>query len=556
MQDMEKELRKVFDAMPLDQLSDELNNIELEPLSPDSEQRIKDMVKEKMKKENVELAKKSKSKSKRWLVAAAAFVFAFIGAAIYKADDVKAEFTQLFGFVPGVGVVEVDREENTVAKDDQNTSDLKESAGDKKKDSKEKDSKGDTAKDGAADKTPAVQATKWYLLENVDATASDEMIRVELKDAVVAGDKLELRYAVRLLKITDEELEAAYAALNGVDESALKEMYVRLGYDKYFLLDGKESLVLKPSSNTTVNGKAVKASKMSVGGSETTEGSRVVCISETYDVKDVLTEEIPSGTLDIAGVKLDFKMKKLDLGGSPEDVIDNGFVEELNGVKVMCVPTWKDQKLFVDFYTMDSGDYSAVLGFNMFGRGSCITTVNGQSLEDVGDDSYAFEDMDSSYLGRNAYDLNGLKGEVQSAKVKTNGLWVRQNLENKKLELTPAATVQQELDDVLKLDGSNVEFVEMSNRPCDSVEDFDYSEHGYLVLTYRAEDADVNKQFMWFGSLSVNGENVEDFTMECGNVGYSVVLIPLPVPYSEVRTVEFTSADYMLNGNMEFDLKK
>lgn len=545
MQDVEKELRKVFDAMPLEQLSDELNNIELEPLSGESEQRIKDMVKEKMKKEKVEFVKKPKHKAKGWLVAAAAFVFAFIGAALYKTDDVKAEFTQLFGFVPGVGVVEVEHEESTVGK---NTDVKKEAAGNKKKDNKKK---ADTTK-GAT----TVQATKWYLLENVDATASDDMIRVELKDAVVAGDKLELRYAVCLLKITDEELEAAYAALNGVDESALKEMYVRLGYDKYFLLDGKESLVLKPSSSTIVNGKSVKATKVSVGGSETTEGSRVVCISETYDVKDVLTEDVPSGTLDIAGVKLEFKMKNLDLGGSPEDVTDNGFVEELNGVKVMCVPTWKDQKLFVDFYTMDCGDYSAVLGFNMFGRGSCITTVNGQSLENVGDDSYAFEDMDSSYLGRSAYDLSGLKGEVQSAKVKTIGLWVRQNLENKKLELAPAATVQQELDDVLKLDGSNVKFVEMSNRPCDSVDDFDYSEHGYLVLTYKAEDTDINKQFMWFGGLSVNGENVEDFTMECGNVGYTNVLIPLPVPYSEVCTVEFTSADYMLQGNMEFNLKK
>ena len=84
MQDMEKELRKVFDAMPLDQLSDELNHIELEPLSGDSEQRIKDMVKEKMKKENVEFTKKPKDKAKRWLVAAAALVFAFTGAAIYR----------------------------------------------------------------------------------------------------------------------------------------------------------------------------------------------------------------------------------------------------------------------------------------------------------------------------------------------------------------------------------------------------------------------------------------------------------------------------------------
>lgn len=541
MKDMENELRKVFDAMPLDQLSDELHDIELEPLSPDSEQRIKDMVKEKMKKENVEFTKKSKHKTKRWLVAAAALVVAFTGTAIYKADEVKAEFAQLFGFVPGVGVVEVEHEESSTAKPDKKN-------GDKHKDGE--------AKDNAAEEAPTVQAAKWYLLENTDATAGDDMIQVELKDAVVAGDKLEVRYAVRLLKITDEELDAAYAALNGVDESALEEMYVRLGYDKYFTLNCEETLDMKPKSNTTVNGKPVEALSVSVGGSESTEGSRIICISETYDVKDVLTEDVPSGTLSIADVNLDIKMKKLDLGGSPEDVTDNGFVEEIGAVKVMCVPTWKEQKLIVDFYSMDCGEYSMVMGFNMFERGPLTTTVNGQQLEDVGDDSYMFQDMENSYLGRSVYDLTSIQGDVKTATVKADGLWVRQKLDNKKLELTPASTVQQELDDVLKLDGSNVKFVEMSNRPCDSVDDFDYSEHGYLVLTYRAEDAAVNKQFMWFGSLSVNGENVEDFTMECGNVGYSVVLIPLPVPYSEVRTIEFTSADYMLQETMEFDLKQ
>lgn len=542
MQDVEKELRKVFDAMPLEQLSDELNNIELEPLSGESEQRIKDMVKEKMKKEKVEFAKKPKHKAKGWLVAAAAFVFAFIGAAIYKTDNVKAEFTQLFGFVPGMGVVEVEHEESTVAQNEKKTGDNKEKAGDKK--------------EGAAtEDAPTVQATKWYLLENVDATASDDMIQMELKDAVVAGDKLELRYAVRLLKITDEELEAAYAALNGVDESALKEMYVRLGYDKYLSLGDQEAVTLKPQSSTTVNGKKVEASSVSIGGSETTEGSRVICVSETFDVKDVLTDKAPTGTISIAGVNLDFKMKNLDLGGSPEDVTENGFVDEIGGVKVMCIPTWKNDTLFVDFYTMDSGDYETVCGFNMFDREGFSTSINGTVLENKGDDSYAFDNMGSSFIGRNAYDLGSVNGDVKSAVVKNSGLWVRQKLEGKKITLAPTAA-KKSINEVLELDGSKIEFMEMSNRPCDSVDDFDYSEHGYLVLTYTSEDADMNKNFLWFGSLSVNGENVEDFTMECGNVGYANVLIPLPMPYSEVQTVEFTSADYMIHGNMEFNLKK
>ena len=50
---IEEKLRKVFDTMSPEQLHDNLdyiNDTELEPLSKASEQRIKNMVKEKLKK--------------------------------------------------------------------------------------------------------------------------------------------------------------------------------------------------------------------------------------------------------------------------------------------------------------------------------------------------------------------------------------------------------------------------------------------------------------------------------------------------------------------------
>ncbi len=534
--DMEKELGKVFDAMPLEQLSETLNNIQLESLSSDSEQRIKDMVKEKLKKENVNV--KSKKKSKRGLVAAAALVFVFAGTAIFKADEVKAHLSRLFGFVPGVGVVEVEHEESTVVRSEQNVD-------------------ADTKKDAVSSteqEAPVIKADKWYLLENVDATASDDMIQIELKDAVITGEELEIRYVVNLLQITDADIDAAFAGVASGDENAMASMYAAKGYDKYFSLDGAAALQLAPYSSMTINSKAVELLERSAQGVESTDGARIICVSETYRVAEALTAEVPTGVLSIAGVNLDVKMKNLELGGSLEDVMTSSFVDEMQGVKVMCVPTWKDDKVYVDFYTVDAGDYESVTGFQLFEADQCVLKVNEQTLENVGDYSYIFNNPKAAFIGKREYDVSAMGDNITSALVQTSGLVVKKALENKKIELALVGTESQALNTTMDIDGAHFEFVEASSRSFDSPDDYHYSEHGMLVLKYKMDATDENKMFMFFDEIRINGEKMEGYSTEWVDETYVNMLIPLSMPYSEVKTIEFDKALYQLNGTMEFDI--
>ncbi len=543
-EDMGKKLRKVFDMMSQEQFGEELEELVPERLPEECEQHIKDLVKRKMKKENMDMAGKSKKKGIkriRWAAAAAAFAIILTGVVANNTDNVKAAFMRLFGFVPGVGVVEVQKEDSVSVADLQKDSEVVAVSQEKA---------------AADDETVPVvaQADKWYLLENTDVTAADDMIQLELKDAIVSGTELEIRYVVRLLKVTDNDISAAFAALESKDASALENLYRGMGYETYFSLDNAAALKLMPYSGMLFNGKEVKASTVSIGSTETTDSARTVCVSETYDVTGLLTEEAPAGTLSVKNVSVDFNMKNLDLVESMDKLAECTLVDETNGVRVMCVPTWKDDKIVVDFYTVESGKYSAVCGFNLFSGDGYVTTVNGQEMEEVDGETYVFGNEPTSFIGRQTYDLSSVSGDVTSAKIETTGLWVKQKLEGEKIDLTAPPETVSTISEILELEGTTIEFVEMSNRPCESVEDYNYSEHGLLVLKYKAEITDENKQFMYFDDIRINGEKIEGYSMEWTEESYVNMLIPLPIAYSDVSVIEFAGAQYQLNGNMEFDL--
>ncbi len=530
--DIEIKLGRVFDAMPLEQLSETLNNIQLEPLSSDSEQRIKDMVKEKMRKENLNV--KGKKKSKRWIAAAAALVFTLTGTVIFNADDVKAELSRLFGFVPGVGVVEVEHEDSTVVQEEQNTN-------------------ADKLEDATTESSP-VKATKWYLLENANATTSDDMIQVELMDAAITGEKLEVRYTVNLLQISDDDVNAAFSKLNSGDMDAFENMYLEKGYDKYFDLAGAASFQLVPHSSMVMNSNTVEAIDTVAQGVESMEGIREICVSEVYNIADVLNEEDPTGVLSIAGLDLEFGMKNLELVSSPDDLLKSSVVTEMHGIKVLCVPTWNADKVQVEFYTLDSGDYENVTGFQLFETDQCVLKVNEKTLENCSDYSYVFDKSNSAYIGRCEYDVSEIGGDITSAIVQTSGLVANKVLENKKIDLTSAIAEGKALNEVIDIDGAKFEFVEASSRAFESSADYHYSEHGMLVLKYKMDSTDEDKMFMFFDEIKINGQKMEGYSTEWVDDTYINMMIPLSMPYSEVTSIEFGKAQYQLSGTMEFDI--
>lgn len=512
---MENEIRKAYDAMSLEELDDNIRNMEFEPLDASSEQRIKDKVKEKMNSLDKESKKHAKGKARRAMVAAIAFGFALVGAVVCSSEQVRASIAKLFGFVPGRGVVEVEGEEDT---------------------------------------SEEAKNTDWYILDSSNLIPEeDDKISLTIKDAVISGDILELRYTVYLSDITDYDLENVYTTYDGEYVNPLYGLYYDREYNDYFKITDGDDPVIAPLSTLILNGNTVEANDINVTVTESLESARTVCISEFYNVSDILSSDAPEGTLTLGKVSVHFSMKQLEFASSTEGAAENGCIAEIDGVKILCVPTWDGDNLYVDYYSLEIGEYSSIGGFRTYWYPTDVLGVNGTVVESIVDESYIFDDEGSTHIGpRIKYDLSGF-ADKSNIVINANGLLVEKSYEDKGISFTEPLTSQQTINEVVELDDISIEVAEISN-PDLSDGGYEDSEYGYLTIKLKATSKDESKQFVSLGDISINGEITDGFYINQADIDYVNVSIPLDVPYEDVNSIEFESIEILLNENIKFEL--
>lgn len=490
-------------------MNNDVNNFE--PLTAESEHRIKEMVKEKMKRINKEKQLERKRKQAKQLkVAAVAATLVIAGAVAYNSDTVKASVAKLFGFVPGQGVVQVEPDET---------------------------------------ETPT-----WYVMERKDASAGDEMVQVEIKDAYVANGELELHYTVDLSKITDQDIENVYASLDETNKPFM-ELYQNLGYDNYFSIQDADQVIL-PQSSAAINGTKVKVLDTTITGNESTDSLRKLCIVERYDVKDVLKDNQVSGTLTLGSVEVSFALKNLELGSPSETVDKNGLISEIDGLQLLCVPTWKDNKLYTDFYAYDLGEYQSVYGFRMRGENTDVLVADDVTMAGEIDDSYMFNIDGSSRFGpRIFYEFDKSAEALKDVVFSARGLYVEKAYEDKIITLKDTPKPMQSMQETVKFDAGEIEIVEMHQQDYGIEDGLDELEHGYLVLKYRIKQTDNKKMLVDVMNMSINGNKVEYVCTEFVDGTYFNCILPLDMPYEDVKTIGFDSVMFKLMDRVEFELK-
>ncbi len=492
-----EELRKAYNMMTFEQMEENLSGVEIEPLSAESEQRVKDMVKGKIKMKET----KKNMNTKRWIAAAAAFAVVVISAA-FCSETVRAAVAKLFGFVPGVGIVEVGEE----------------------------------------------NADRLYILDGTDVSVSDEMVSLEIRNAVIMGDKLELRYTAYLKKISDEDLEK--------NINTLSDMYFLHGYNKYFVISTLEEDLyqpLTPITGTVLNGTEITPYDIKVTETESLESSRSVCITQTYDIKNVAENGSYEGVLTLGDLSVGFKMKKINLDSTAEDAAGGEQIIETNGVKIMCVPTVKEDKLYIDYYVLDNGEYEKVQGFRGFGNKTDCLTVEGEEIVGWIDESCIFADDSNTSFNRYVYDLDGISEESDTAVLDTYGIYVEKAYENKGVYFDGVPNEKVSVNKAMEFDGLKAYISEMSVEHYGEDQGYEENNCGYLTVRYSVEDSD-GMCFANFAKISINGVAVEGFYAHGFDLDYSDLIIPLPVPFEEVRSVEFKGVNLMLVDNQSIEI--
>lgn len=491
-----EELKRAYAEMTPAQLEAELEGIEAAPLSADAEQRIKNMVNNKIStQKNNDFFGKTVARTAKWRIIAAAFVLVFAVAAVLNSSSVKATVAKIFGFVPSVGIVEKDEE----------TGDI-------------------------------------YILENAGSSAENDDIKLSINDVFANDGRLELRYTVYLSHISDKALDD-YC-------NSLHELYLSLGYDKYFDI-AEESPRLMPHTAATLNGEKITPESITVTETESLESARTVCISNVYDISDINLSEASAGTLSMKNVEISFDMKKIELAENAADA-SGGVLLEADGIKLLCVPTRRDNLLYLDYYACDLGEYKTIRGFRGWFNTDTLT-VGGEIITDEIDESCIFLSEGSAHVGnRLKYDLSDT--EADKAVINAFGIFAEKEYDGKGVFLDAAPASEQKVNQTADLDGTIITVSSISH--CDYSEEEGYEEYGYgcVEFRYKAENTEEKREFIDFSKILINGEETDCFGIEQYDLEYTSIIIPLKIPYEDIRSIEFDCAEFLLAEDIEIEI--
>ena len=316
-QNIEKDVRNACDDMSLQELTEFLETVDMPEVSDDSKERIKALVEQKIGRNSVSNKKERRIITKgviRFAYVAAALVLVVSGTLMLNTDSVKAALAKLFGFVPGVGVVEVPVDE----------------------------------------KGEVLPENKWYILEQAKYNQKNEMVEIEIQNANLVDDVLTVNYTIDLLNISNTELEQLSVNLSEESFKDYADFYRNKGYATYFeIKDSADTLT--PLSSVELGGNDLNLIDREVLSGESLEGAKLICISECYKVVNFDENTMSNGSLTVGELKVDFAMKNLQAYIQEESAEQNGAICTTDGIELLCVPMWEEKTLYLDFYTLESG---------------------------------------------------------------------------------------------------------------------------------------------------------------------------------------------------------
>ena len=551
---IETDIKNAYDDMSLQELTEYMEHINMPSVSDESKARIKALVAQKLDTENISTKEKQTTSTKsqgkttdyqsktikngksklskrrrntgvfRFATVAAAFVLVITGMFVLNTDSVKASLAKMFGFIPGVGVVEVPSEDT----------------------SNNPQSTEETSING----TDNNQSTGWYILKDATYRASDENIVVEIQNANIVDDVLTVNYTVDLLNISVSDLEELSLNLSEDSFKDYADLYTNAGYASYFEIKASAD-TLTPLSSVELEGNTLSLLDREVLSGEALEGAKFICISESYKVNASAIQAAPAGSLTVGGLKVDFAMRDLQAYILDESAEQNGAICTVNGIKLLCVPSWDGEIIYLDFYTMETGDYDRLLGFGM-GYWPEVT-VNNQSVEGFVDESYVFETEDTGCLGRRIYyDLSGVEGEITNVEVYLEGVMAVKDeevavLDATKLDMTEEGVIH--FSQTVNMSQTSVEFTGLTKYKDE--DEFLYSEHGNVLVNYNATDSYGDAEFAGFDRITINGID-HDIWAE----GDGELYLKLPCELNEVKAIECKGIQYFVYSGFTFTIEK
>lgn len=435
-------------------------------------------------------------------------------------EQVYAALEKLFSFIPGVGVVEIEGE--PTAEDEQPAS----------------------GTDAQHYNVPA------YIMQEQMPCAQDDLLKIEISSVTLSDGILEISYSLNLIGLSDDDVIGIY------DHGSISpvELYLREGYDAYFAVDNYREVqsedFLRPYSSVTLGDTVLERLEAEISIPER-NGLREAGCRERYAV---VGEPDLSGFLTVGCLDVPFSLVTPEVFYSQMEAAANGEICTVNDVTVMCVPTWTDDSLFIDLYTINSGKYTELTHFSTGVEGFSYIIANDTQVKGLIDGGYISPD-DSNYsglIGRARFETENVPGEINLARLTIPGISAREE-NSLLLEFDHPIGDTETIDRREQLIDTAITFVSVEKLTPKQASMDDYHSGDVLSLKIRPDTNSTFSRFHRFGKISVNGQELERYS-QTEDTEFLIFNLPLSCKYEEVETIEFTDFIYVLTGNFKFDL--
>lgn len=422
---------------------------------------------------------------------------------VLQVDPVRAAVEKLFAFIPGVGMVE--EEKNSV----------------------------------------------MLYLDGRDLTKENGYISLCLDNAYVTRDGIQINYKLSLLKVSMDEADSLFAEKK--DEAAYNDFLNKYDLRDYISVNENDGFIsIKPDIKLYANGTAAEETFGAVAG-----GSTDISGFYFYKLDTAGIDQSTELAIQCGDIKIDFHVREYETYSSADEI---GATQCHNNVVITAVPRWGDKKLKVDIYANNGSIFDGVTDYGYYLYDKETESYDKTKLPYVTiDDMFLPLAPMSGYNGSTLeFDLSGI--EVTEEMKKKAVLHIPSvslyNNEERSVGVTiDKDKVVNEINKELQFEGGTLTVVSAEH-----VADFyadgkdrGLDESNVLKLTLKFEPNESGASLDSFRTIYYNSDN--GFSWETDrDKNEMYVYIDYEKPYYKIKKLKFANPVYIYYDEYELKL--
>lgn len=378
-----------------------------------------------------------------------------------------------------------------------------------------------------------------YYMKGKAQSLENEDIKATLSNVYITEQGAWLSLQIDLKGVTEEELFDN--SLKEKNEKAAIDILKAKGYEKYFEYKEIEiGYMTSPKISLIIGGKEYIQESGSMGGSFTSYHC-----SSYYKVELTDWDLSEDYQVKFGDLIFQFQLQDYETYSSAQEI---GPTQMHNDISITAIPNWTEDRLKVEFYNMNFSDFDQVYSYQEY---SADRNANRPYVR-IGDDVVYSEDVNGDGTSVE-FDLSGITVTEEMKKQATLHVPIITVLEheNKKIKLSISKNGERiKFPETVEYKHCKMHILDVKKGNEDYLGD---EEH--LVLSLKFEFPKDNMEFAYFNGMFVNGDGAGGSWEYDKETGIYTICVTGDMPVHKIKTISFNSQVYLIRDEYEFSLE-